>query len=450
MIHTTKELEEIQKNFIEMEVKSFAREVIEFIDESPSTYHVVKNCSDILDENGFERIMPREKWEIKKGGKYFFKKSSSTIIAFTVGENFDVKKGFKIFGAHTDSPCFRIKPNPEIVTENIVRLNTEVYGGPILSTWFDRPLSIAGRVIVKGEDPFFPKTVKIKIDEPLLTIPNLAIHQNREVNNGVKIDKQNDVLPVISLINKNFEKKGYLERVILEKTGIKKEDIIDFDLYLYATEKGCLLGANEEFMSSPKLDNLASVYTGIIGLVEAEENQDRINIFVAFDNEEIGSATKQGADSNYLLNTLERISLALGLDRSDFLQMLENSFILSADAAHAAHPAHLGKTDPTNRGKINDGISIKISAKQKYTSDGYSIAVIRQLIEGTEIRIQPFVNESNELGGSTIGPISSTHLDIDGVDLGVPMFAMHSVRELCGIFDVFYLKELAKEFFSKR
>ena len=450
MIHTTKELEEIQKNFIEMEVKSFAREVIEFIDESPSTYHVVKNCSDILDENGFERIMPREKWEIKKGGKYFFKKSSSTIIAFTVGENFDVKKGFKIFGAHTDSPCFRIKPNPEIVTENIVRLNTEVYGGPILSTWFDRPLSIAGRVIVKGEDPFFPKTVKIKIDEPLLTIPNLAIHQNREVNNGVKIDKQNDVLPVISLINKNFEKEGYLEKIILEKTGIKKEDIIDFDLYLYATEKGCLLGANEEFMSSPKLDNLASVYTGIIGLVEAEENQDRINIFVAFDNEEIGSATKQGADSNYLLNTLERISLALGLDRSDFLQMLESSYILSADAAHAAHPAHLGKTDPTNRGKINEGISIKISAKQKYTSDGYSIAVIRHLIEGTEIRIQPFVNESNELGGSTIGPISSTHLDIDGVDLGVPMFAMHSVRELCGIFDVFYLKELAKEFFSKR
>ena len=450
MIHTTRELEEIQKNFIEMEVKSFAREVIEFIDESPSTYHVVKNCSDILDENGFERIMPREKWEIKKGGKYFLKKSSSTIIAFTVGEDFDVKNGFKIFGAHTDSPCFRIKPNPEIVTENVVRLNTEVYGGPILSTWFDRPLSIAGRVIVKGEDSFFPRTVKIKIDEPLLTIPNLAIHQNREVNNGVKIDKQNDVLPVISLINKNFEREGYLERVILEKTGIKKEDIIDFDLYLYATEKGCLLGANEEFMSSPKIDNLASVYTGLIGLLEAEENQDRINIFVAFDNEEIGSATKQGADSNYLLNTLERISLALGLSRGDFLQMLESSYILSADAAHAAHPAHLGKTDPTNRGRINEGISIKISAKQKYTSDGYSIAVIKQLIEGTEIQIQPFVNESNELGGSTIGPISSTHLDIDGVDLGVPMFAMHSVRELCGIFDVFYLKELAKEFFSKR
>ena len=450
MIHTTRELEEIQKNFIEMEVKSFAREVIEFIDESPTTYHVVKSCSDILEENGFERIMPREKWDIKRGGKYFLKKSSSTIIAITVGKNFDVKKGFKIFGAHTDSPCFRIKPNPEMISENIVRLNTEVYGGPILNTWFDRPLSIAGRIIVRSEDSFFPKTIKIKIDEPLLTIPNLAIHQNREVNNGVKIDRQNDILPVISLINENFEKKGYLEKIIFERTGIKKEDILDFDLYLYATEKGCLLGANEEFMSCPKIDNLVSVYTGLLGLLEAEESQEQINIFVAFDNEEIGSATKQGADSDYLLNTLERIVLSLGLDRSKFLRMLESSFILSADAAHAAHPAHMEKTDPTNRGKINEGVSIKISAQQKYTSDGYSIAVIKNIVKDTAIRIQPFVNESNSPGGTTIGPISSTHLNIDGVDLGIPMLAMHSVRELCGVFDVFYLKELAKEFFSRK
>ena len=450
MIHTTRELEEIQKNFIEMEVKSFAREVIEFIDESPTVYHVVKNCSDILEENGFKRIMPREKWEIKRGGKYFLKKSSSTIIAITVGKNFDVKKGFKIFGGHTDSPCFRIKPNPEMISENIVRLNTEVYGGPILNTWFDRPLSIAGRIIVRSEDSFFPKTIKIKIDEPLLTIPNLAIHQNREVNNGVKIDRQNDILPVISLINENFEKKGYLEKIIFERTGIKKEDILDFDLYLYATEKGCLLGANEEFMSCPKIDNLVSVYTGLLGLLEAEESQEQINIFVAFDNEEIGSATKQGADSDYLLNTLERIVLSLGLDRSEFLRMLESSFILSADAAHAAHPAHMEKTDPTNRGKINEGVSIKISAQQKYTSDGYSIAVIKNIVKDTAIRIQPFVNESNSPGGTTIGPISSTHLNIDGVDLGIPMLAMHSVRELCGIFDVFYLKELAKEFFSRK
>lgn len=449
MIHTNEEMQQIQKRFIDLEIKSFAREVIEFIDDSPSAYHAVKNSSDILEENGFQRLNPREEWKLKKGGQYFVKQSNSAIIAFTVGKDVDLSRGFKIFGSHTDSPCFRIKPNPEMITENIIRLNTEVYGGPILSTWFDRPLSIAGRVILRTNDPFFPRTVAIKFDEPLMTIPNLAIHQNRDVNNGVKIDRQKDVLPVIGLMNETFEKDNFLLNYIFDKINLKKEDVLDFDLYVYNTEKGCLLGANEEFMSSPKIDNLASVYTGLIGLLEAEENQDRINIFVAFDNEEIGSATKQGADSNYLLNTLERISLALGLSRGDFLQMLESSYILSADAAHAAHPAHLGKTDPTNRGKINEGISIKISAKQKYTSDGYSIAVIKQLIEGTEIQIQPFVNESNELGGSTIGPISSTHLDIDGVDLGVPMLAMHSVRELCGIFDVFYLKELAKEFFSK-
>ena len=370
-------------------------------------------------------------------------------MAFTLGTDINFKKGFKIFGSHTDSPGFRIKPNPEMVTENILRLNTEVYGGPILSTWFDRPLSIAGRVVVKSDNLFLPRTVRVKIEEPLMIIPNLAIHQNREVNNGVKIDKQADTLPVLGLINSKFEKDDYLLKLIAEKMELKKEDILDFDLYVYSIEKGCLAGANEELISSPKIDNLASVYAGLLGLVEAEDVHDQINVFVGFDNEEIGSATKQGADSNYLLNTLERIMCSLGYGRKEFLHMLNCSFLLSADGAHAAHPAHMDKTDPTNRGRINEGISIKISANQSYTSDGFSIAVVKQIIEGTDIKIQPFVNQSNERGGSTIGPISSTHLDIDAVDLGVPMLAMHSVRELCGIYDVFYLKELAKEFFNK-
>ena len=323
-----------------------------------------------------------------------------------------------------------------------MRLNTEVYGGPILSTWFDRPLSIAGRVVVKSDNIFLPKTIRVKIEEPLMVIPNLAIHQNREVNNGVKIDRQVDTLPVLGLINDKLEKEGYLLKLIAEKMKLKEEDILDFDLYVYSIEKGCLAGANEEFISAPKIDNL-------LGLVEAEDVHDQINVFVGFDNEEIGSATKQGADSNYLLNTLERIVCELGYGRGEFLQMLNCSFLLSADGAHAAHPAHMNKTDPTSRGRINEGISIKISANQSYTSDGFSIAVVKQIIEGTDIKIQPFVNQSNERGGSTIGPISSTHLDIDAVDLGVPMLAMHSVRELCGIYDVFYLKELAKEFFNK-
>ena len=449
MLEIQDEMELIKEKFEDMEVKSFAREVIEFIDECPSTYHVAKNCSDILEENGFERLIPQEKWHLKKGGKYYVKKSNSTVVAFTLGTDINFKKGFKIFGSHTDSPGFRIKPNPEMVTENILRLNTEVYGGPILSTWFDRPLSIAGRVVVKSDNLFLPRTVRVKIEEPLMIIPNLAIHQNREVNNGVKIDKQADTLPVLGLINSKFEKDDYLLKLIAEKMELKKEDILDFDLYVYSIEKGCLAGANEELISSPKIDNLASVYAGLLGLVEAEDVHDQINVFVGFDNEEIGSATKQGADSNYLLNTLERIMCSLGYGREEFLHMLNCSFLLSADGAHAAHPAHMDKTDPTNRGRINEGISIKISANQSYTSDGFSIAVVKQIIEGTDIKIQPFVNQSNERGGSTIGPISSTHLDIDAVDLGVPMLAMHSVRELCGIYDVFYLKELAKEFFNK-
>lgn len=449
MLEIHDEMKLIKEKFEDMEVKSFAREVIEFIDECPSTYHVAKNCSEILEENGFERLIPQEKWHLKKGGKYYVKKSNSTVVAFTLGTDINFKKGFKIFGSHTDSPGFRIKPNPEMVTENILRLNTEVYGGPILSTWFDRPLSIAGRVVVKSDNLFLPRTVRVKIEEPLMIIPNLAIHQNREVNNGVKIDKQADTLPVLGLINSQLEKDDYLLRLIAEKMKLKKEDILDFDLYVYSIEKGYLAGANEEFISAPKIDNLASVYAGLLGLVEAEDVHDQINVFVGFDNEEIGSATKQGADSNYLLNTLERMVCSLGYGREEFLQMLNCSFLLSADGAHAAHPANMDKTDPTNRGRINEGISIKISANQSYTSDGFSIAVVKQIIEGTDIKIQPFVNQSNERGGSTIGPISSTHLDIDAVDLGVPMLAMHSVRELCGIYDVFYLKELAKEFFNK-
>ncbi|WP_073508164.1 M18 family aminopeptidase [Streptobacillus notomytis] len=439
----------LKAEFHDLEIKSFAREMIEFIDDSPSTYHVVGNCLAILSENEFERLELTDKWELKKGGKYFIERSNSSIVAFTIGEKLDISKGFKIFGSHTDSPGFRIKPNPEMTVNGLIRLNTEVYGGPILNTWFDRPLSIAGRVIIRTNNVFKPETVKVKIDESILIIPNLAIHQNREVNNGIKIDKQKDLLPIIGLVNESFERDNYLLNIISQKCNIKKEDILDFDLYVYATEKGSLVGINEEFVSAPKLDNLVSVYAGLLGLVEAENNSNQINVFVGFDNEEIGSATKQGADSNYLSNILERIIYSLGMDRDIFLTMLSSSFILSADGAHAAHPAYLGKSDPTNLGKINEGIQLKISANQRYTSDGFSIAVIKQIIEKTDIKIQFFVNQSNEVGGSTIGPISSTHLDIDSIDLGVPMLAMHSVRELCGVQDLFYLKELAKEFFSK-
>lgn len=437
------------KKIKELSVKTYARDLIEFIDESPSAYHVINNSVDLLLENKFEELNINEKWELKEGGKYFVKKSDSTILSFTIGKKLDLLNGFRIFGSHTDSPGFRIKPNPEMITNGVVRLNTEVYGGPILNTWFDRPLSIAGRLIIKSKKTFRPEVKIISIEDKILTIPNLAIHQNREVNNGVKIDRQNDTLPIISLINESFEKENYLLKFIASKSEINYEDILDFDLYLYATEKGDLVGINNELISAPKLDNLVSVYAGLIGMIENENIDNKINVFVGFDNEEIGSATKQGADSNYLINILERIIYGLGYTRNDFLTMLSSSFMLSADGAHAAHPAHMVKTDPTNCGKMNEGVSIKMSANQRYTSDAYSIGVIKQVIDNTDIKIQYFVNQSNEIGGSTIGPISSTHLDVEAIDLGIPMLAMHSVRELCGIKDVYYLKELAKEFFAK-
>lgn len=428
--------------------KKFAKDFIEFVNSSPSSYHVTKNCSDILEKKGFARLEPSEEWKLELGGKYYIKRTNSTIMAFTVGKKVNIDSGFKIAGSHTDSPCFRIKPNPETTVENIVRLNTEVYGGPILSTWFDRPLSIAGRVVIKSKNPFKPKTITVNIDRPLMTIPNLAIHQNRNVNQGVEIDKQNDVLPIIGLVNESFEKESFLINLIAKECKIKKSDILDFDLFLYDYEKGTLLGVDNEMVSVPKIDNLASVYSGIIGLTEAKKNSDKINVFIGFDNEEIGSSTKQGADSNYLSNYLERIYSVLGIGREGFLRGLSNSFLVSADGAHAVHPAFIGKMDITNKPRLNEGVVMKISANQRYTSDGYSISVIKQILKDEDVKIQYFVNNSKEVGGSTIGPISSTHLDIDSVDLGIPMLAMHSARELCGVDDLYDLKELIRLFFE--
>lgn len=281
-----------------------------------------------------------------------------------------------------------------------------------------------------------------------MIIPNLCIHQNRDVNSGYKIDKQKDLLPIFSLINNNLEYDNYLLKILSKKLNIPIENILDFDLMLYPQEKGCLVGVNEDMMSATKMDNLLSVYTGLIGLAESNNDSNKINVYVAFDNEEIGSSTKQGADSNYLANVLERIILYLGYSRKEYLEVLNNSFMLSCDTGHIAHPAFPSKTDPTNQCKINEGIAIKLSVNQRYTSDGYSMAVVKQIAKKRGIKLQYFVNNSNEIGGSTIGPLSARHLDIDSVDIGVAILSMHSIRELCGIYDVFYMKELAKEYFD--
>jgi aspartyl aminopeptidase len=428
--------------------RDFAKNLIEFIHNSPSPFHVVKEAEEILIRSGFKKLELSESWNLEKEGKYYVTSNSSSLIAFVVGKGNLEEHGFKLIGAHTDSPTFRIKPNPEIVVENkYLKLNTEVYGGPILSTWFDRPLSIAGRVAVRTENPLKPKELIVDLKEPLMVIPNLAIHMNRKVNEGVSINLQVDTLPVLSVIEENMEKENYLVKLISERIDMDFEDILDFDLFLYSTEKGTLIGPKEEFISIGKLDDLAMVHAGLCGIVDSQVN-NATNVLVCFDNEEVGSSTKQGAASPLLRTVLERICIAFGKNREDYYRALSNSFMISADMAHALHPNYIEKYDPTNRAIINGGPVIKIAASQAYTSDSMSIAVYESICKSAGIPVQKFVNRSDERGGSTIGPISSTQLNIPSVDVGSPILAMHSIRELGGVFDHYHIYKSFKEFYQ--
>ncbi len=426
----------------------FAQDLIDFIYESPSAFHAVKSIKSIFLNNGYEQLCEGNRWELKKGGKYYVSRNDSAIVAFCVGTGLVAKKGFKIIGGHTDSPCFRIKPNPVIVAEGkYLKLNTEVYGGPILNTWMDRPLSLAGRVVIKGKDVLRPEAILININKPIMVIPNLAIHQNRNINKGIELNKQVDMLPLLSLVNETFEKDNFLLNIIADKLKIESSNILDFDLYLYEYEKGKIIGLENEFISSSRLDDLEMLHAAVHSLVNTKASE-ATNVLVCFDNEEVGSATKQGADSSFLSNVLERIVIAFGGDREDYFRSLHKSFMISADSAHAVHPNKGEKSDPTNRPIINNGPVIKINANQKYTSDGDSSSVFEGICKMAGVPVQKFVNRSDELGGSTIGPINSTHLGIRSVDIGTPVIAMHSIRELSGIYDHLYLNKSFEQFYN--
>lgn len=426
---------------------TFAKELIDFVYDSPSSFHAVESVKSILKSKGFEEIKEEDKWSLKKGGKYFVTKNHSALVAFVVGTGDIEKEGFKIIGAHTDAPGFRIKPSPEMKSENsYIRLNTEVYGGPILSTWMDRPIGIAGRVALKSDNVLYPEMKLVNINRPVLVIPNLAIHMNRNVNSGVELNKQKDTLPLMMQINDSLEMDNFLLKELAKVLDVNIEDIIDFDLFLYEFERGSIIGLNNEFISSPRLDDLAMVHAGITALINVEASQ-ATNVMVCFDNEEVGSSTKQGADSPLLSNILERIVISQGKDREDFFRALSKSFIISADLAHAVHPNVGEKHDPVNRPIINKGPVIKISANQTYTSDSDSASVYEQICKKAGVPVQRFVNRSDERGGSTIGPISSTHLHIRSVDMGTPILAMHSVRELGGVLDHSYVTRSFEEFY---
>ena len=426
---------------------NFAKELIDFLYDSPTAFHAVKNIKNSLKNSNFKELKPEDKWNLEKGGKYYTTQNDSALIAFTVGEGKIEEQGFKIIGAHTDSPTFRVKPNSEIISENnYVKLNTEIYGGLIRSTWMDRPLSIAGRVALKGENLLNPELRLVNIKKPILIIPSLAIHMNREANSGGELNPQKDTLPLLAMVTEELEKDNALLNILAEELKVNKEEIIDFDLFLYEFEKGCIVGLKDEFISSSRLDDLQMVHAGIEALKGAPITQG-INVMVCFDNEEVGSATKQGADSDMLANILERIVVCLGKGREEFFRALSKSFIISADNAHAVHPNSPEKADPTNRPIINKGPVIKINANCAYTSDSDSSAVYEAICKKSGVPVQKFVNRSDLRGGSTIGPISSTHLNIRSVDIGNPTLAMHSVREFAGVKDHTYVTKSFEEFY---
>lgn len=428
--------------------KKLALELIDFLYDSPSACHGVKETQKILDKNGFIEIKEADKWELQAKGKYYVIKNDSALIAFEVGTGDIEKTGFRLIGAHTDVPGFRIKPNPQMISEGkYVKLNTEVYGGPILHTWFDRPLSIAGKVSLKGASPLKPETRLVNINKPLLIIPSLAIHMNREVNEGFKINRQVDTLPLLALINDKLEKEDYLMNILAEELQVNKEDILNFELGLYEYEKGMLIGMNEELISSGRFDDLWMVYAGIKALVDSRENA-ATKVMICIDNEEIGSLTAEGANSTLLNNILERITLGLGKDREGYYRTLANSIMISADLAHAVHPNLGDKHDPTNRPVLEGGPVLKIAASGSYSTDSFNGAVFAGVCEAAGVPFQKFVNRSDVRGGTTIGPVTAANLTIPVIDMGAPVLGMHSIRELASVKDNYYTVKAFTEFFS--
>lgn len=424
---------------------TLAKDLINFIDGSPSVFHVVENIKDKLISSGFKKLELNEKWSIEPLGRYFLDKNGSAIIAFVVGSEKD--KGFKIISSHSDSPCFRVKPNPIMKYEKYAKINTEVYGGPIINTWLDRPLSLAGRVVLKSDDILNPVIKTVDFKKPILIIPNVAIHLNRNINSGIELNKQVDTIPLLGIINDKLNYNNYLVETISSILDVEQEDIIDFELYLYGVEEGCIMGANNEFIYAPKLDDLAMVHSSLNAIIKSKASS-YTNVFACFDNEEIGSSTKQGGDSNFLLNTLERIKIGLRCNREGFLSSISDSFMISADLAHAVHPNRGEKHDPILHPVINGGPIIKVAANGSYTTDSFSSSVYESICKKINIPYQKFSNRSDERGGSTLGPISSTHIEMNTIDIGSPVLSMHSIRELSGVDDHEYITESFLEFYN--
>lgn len=415
-------------------------QLIDFINESPTAFNAVSNLKKNFLDNGFIELKEDKKFLLERGKNYFLVRNNSSLIAFKIGKDVN-QYCFKIVASHVDSPCFKIKPVSEGKTDIYNKINIEPYGGMINSTWLDRPLSVAGRVLLKENDKLIERIINIK--EPFLMIPNLCIHFNRQINSGYAYNYAVDMQPIIGQDNQGNK----LLDLLKEELKVYEEQILNYDLFTYNWEKGYLWGKNKEFISSPRLDDLECVFVSFKSFLESVDDKN-IDVCVFFDNEEVGSTTNQGANSDFLFNTLKRINFALNYDEEDFICSLASSYLISSDNAHAVHPNRNEMTDPNNKVYMNKGIVIKFNASQSYTTDGSSSGYIQDLCQKNHIPYQFFTNRADVRGGSTLGNISSTHLSIKAVDIGLAQLAMHSSFETAGSLDIEYLFELLKAFYN--
>ena len=417
-----------------------SEKLLAFIKSSPDCFHAVQTMKEQLLAQNFTELSEEEHWNLAYGGQYFVTRNGSSIIAFTLPET--GIKGFHILASHSDSPAFKIKENPEMRVENAyTKLNVEGYGGMLMAPWFDRPLSVAGRVVVRRDGSL--KEELVNIDRDLVMIPSLAIHMNREANKGVSYNPQKDLLPLLGC----GDSKPEFLKIVAEEIKVKEEDILAHDLFLYNRMEGTIWGADREFVSAPRLDDLQCAFASMEGML-AGKHEESIAVHCVLDNEEVGSGTKQGAASTFLKDTLRRINDGLGRTYEEYLMTLAGSFMISADNAHALHPNYIEKADPVNRPLPNGGIVIKYNANQKYTTDAVSAAVFKLLCERVNVPYQTFANRSDMAGGSTLGNIANTKVSLNTVDIGLPQLAMHSPYETAGTKDTGYFCEVAKEFFS--
>ena len=421
-----------------------AEEMLEFIEKSPTSFHAVANLKKSLEEQGFEPLQETDSWNLRPGRGYLVTRNESSLIAFRMPKEGE-PKGFHIAAAHGDSPSFKIKEEPEIAAEKAyLKLNTEKYGGMIMTSWMDRPLSLAGRVAVKGKNGI--ETRLVNLDEDLMVIPSVAIHMTRG-GKEEEYNPQTDMLPLYGECGEE-EKKGVLMKRVADAAGVEPEEILGHDLFLYTRQQGRILGEDGVFVLSPRLDDLQCVYACARAFAE-HTPENYINVCAIFDNEEVGSGTKQGANSTFLEDTLWRIGESMGMGRSRFLQLIAGSFLISADNAHAVHPNHPEKADPTNKPYLNRGIVIKFHGSQKYATDAVSAAVMRDICREAGVPCQTYANRSDIAGGSTLGNISTSHVSVSSVDIGLPQLAMHSAVETAGVKDTKYAVDALGVFFGK-